>query len=482
MTETIATTELPPPRTGASGRKLSLGRKLGWGVGDLGFNIYWQALNLLMLPFYTDVLGLDPLLAGTVFLIASLFDGFADSVIGAVADRTRSRFGSYRPYLIYVSPFLVVVFMASFIGIEAGQAGLFFYALISQMALRTVYSLVSIPYSTLSARITDDSNERSTLAGIRIAFAMLGGITVTFVMPLVVDLMKAEFGETSRLAYIAAAGVAGLVSLPIFWICFFSTQEPEQLKDANPEGFHWGAVWEDLSSIVLIARVNGPLVRVFACMIVSSLAFTMTNKCLVYYSTHYLGDPEFRKVLLPWVLFVNLVFCPVWAFIATRISKRNAWLAANVVSTIGYLAFWLYPGTDKAIASGLLGLISIGNAAYIMLVWAMIPDTVEYTEWKTGQRHDAKVFGIASFSKQLALGVNGFVLGALLVLVGYQEGSAVQSPQAVSGIKTIMTLVPLAGLAVSAAIIWGYRLDGAFHREISQQAASARQRSQQDGR
>lgn len=335
MTETIATTQLPPPKSGSGGARLSFARKLGWGIGDFGFNIYWQALNLLMMPFYTDVLGLDPVLAGTVFLIASLFDGFADSVIGAIADRTRSRFGSYRPYLIFVSPVLVLVFMASFVGLEAGQTGLFLYALFSQIMLRTVYSLVSIPYSTLSARITDNSDERAQLAGIRIAFAVLGGITVTFLMPFVVDSLKDRFGETSNLAYIFAAGVAGLVSLPVFWICFLSTTEPEQLRDTNPEGFHWGAVWDDLKAIGVIARVNGPLLRVFACMIVSSLAFTMTNKCLVYYSTHYLGDAEFRKVLLPWVLFVNLIFCPFWAWIATKASKRNAWLAANIVSLIG---------------------------------------------------------------------------------------------------------------------------------------------------
>jgi GPH family glycoside/pentoside/hexuronide:cation symporter len=109
-----------------------------------------------------------------------------------------------------------------------------------------------------------------------------------------------------------------------------------------------------------------------------------------------------------------------------------------------------------------------------MLVWAMIPDTVEYTEWKTGQRHDAKVFGIASFSKQLALGVNGFVLGWLLSLVGYETLSTVQTPDTIEGIKAIMTLVPLAGLALSAVIIWGYRLDQEFHRKITEEAARAR--------
>jgi len=109
----------------------------------------------------------------------------------------------------------------------------------------------------------------------------------------------------------------------------------------------------------------------------------------------------------------------------------------------------------------------------LTLVWAMIPDTVEYTQWKTGLRHDAKVFGIASFSKQLALGVNGWLLGLLLALVGYQSGANVQSAEAVEGLKAIMTLVPLAGLALSAWAISGYRLDRAFHARIAAGAENA---------
>ncbi|PZP07848.1 MAG: MFS transporter, partial [Sphingomonas hengshuiensis] len=132
---------------------------LGWAAGDFGFNIFWQALNLLMLPFYTDVLGLDARLAGTVFLIASLWDGFADTVIGAIADRTRTRWGSYRPYLIFASPVLVGAFMVAFLTPDWDQGGLFLYALVSQVFLRTAYSVVSIPYSSLSARISQDPDE-----------------------------------------------------------------------------------------------------------------------------------------------------------------------------------------------------------------------------------------------------------------------------------------------------------------------------------
>ncbi len=161
-------------------RPLAKKGMIGWAAGDFGFNIFWQSLNLLLLPFYTDVMGLDAALAGTVFLIASLWDGFADTIIGALADRTRSRWGSYRPYLIFASPVLVASFILAFLTPEWEQGGLFLYALLSQIFLRTAYSLVSIPYSSLSARISQDADERASMAGWRMFFAFSGGAFVTF--------------------------------------------------------------------------------------------------------------------------------------------------------------------------------------------------------------------------------------------------------------------------------------------------------------
>jgi GPH family glycoside/pentoside/hexuronide:cation symporter len=447
--------------------KASLKSKLGWAFGDYGFNIYWQALNLLMMPFYTDVLGLEAALAGTVFLVASLWDGFSDSVIGAIADRTRSKYGSYRPYLIFASPVMVVAFMICFFTPNWEQSGLFFYALLSQMFLRTSYSVVNIPYTCLSSRITSDSDERSFMAGARIAFAMLGGMTITFVMPSIVDGLQAQTGDDNPMAYVIAAGLAGLFSIPVFWVTFLTTKEPPHLAEAAPSGFHLGAILEDMRAIFAIVTRNEPLLRVFACMIVSSLAFTMTNKCVTYYVTHYLQAPELRQYVLPFILGVQCVFSPFWAYVAWKTSKREAWLWAVGVSVIGYTIFWFTGSKDPIINALLLGLIAAGNAAYLMLVWAMLPDTVEYSQWQTGERHDGKVFGVSSFSRQLALGTNGFLLGFLLTAVGYVEKSKVQSVEAVEGLKLIMTAVPMVGLLLSAWIVWGYNLDRELHAKIS---------------
>lgn len=450
----------PPPAP------IKTSAKLGWASGDFGFNIFWQALNLLMLPFYTDVLGLDSKLAGTVFLIASLWDGFADTIIAAIADRTRTRWGSYRPYLIFASPLLVVAFMAAFLTPDWDQGGLFLYALLSQIFLRTAYSVVSIPYSSLSARISQDADERSSMAGWRMFFAFSGGAVVTFFMPRLVAMLGERADNTT---YVIAAGLVGLLSLPFFWLTFAATREPERLVSANPGGFSMKAAGEDLQASWQMARHNGPLMRIFGCIIVSSLAFTMTNKCLVYYVTYYLGREDLVPTLVPFALVMNLAFAPLWAWAAQRSSKRAAWLGANAVSAAAYTLFFFSTSKDPIVAAALIGVISAANVAYQVLFWAMLPDTVEYNAWKTGQRHDAKVFGFASFAKQLALGLNGALLGFLLFAIGYVPNQP-QSAETLVGLKAVMALVPLLGVGISALLIWGYPLDREFHRKIKEQA------------
>ncbi len=446
---------------------LKTSTKLGWASGDFGFNIFWQALNLLMMPFYTDVLGLDSKLAGTVFLLASLWDGFADTIIAAIADRTRTRWGSYRPYLIFASPVLVVAFMVAFLTPDWDQGGLFLYALLSQIFLRTAYSVVSIPYSSLSARISQDADERASMAGWRMFFAFSGGAVVTFFMPRLVDMLGDKADNTT---YVIAAGLVGIISLPFFWITFATTTEPERLAEANPKGLSLAATGEDLKAAFQMAMHNGPLMRIFGCIIVSSLAFTMTNKCLVYYVTYYLGREDLVPSLVPFALVMNLAFAPVWAWVAQRTSKRETWLMANAVSAIAYGIFYFSSSKDPYVAAVLIGIISAANVAYQVLFWAMLPDTVEYNAWKTGQRHDAKVFGFASFAKQLALGLNGALLGILLAGIGYVPNQP-QSAETLDGLKAIMALVPLVGVGISALLIWGYPLDQRRHQELMAETA-----------
>lgn len=444
---------------------LPLRRKLGWAVGDYGINLYWQALNLLLLPFYTDVLGLDPRLAGITLLIVSLWDGVIDPAMGAVADRTRTRWGSYRPYLLFASPLLALCFTGIFLTPSGSQFALFVYAVGSQLVLRVAYTLVTIPYASLAARMTQDADERASMAGYRMQFAALGGASVAFLLPTFVD----RIGAQTEHVYALAAGCVALISLPVFWLCFAFTREPVQARPPSPlpPGLAslLRATVEDFRACIQLARHNGPLARIFACLIVSSLAFTMTNKCLKYYTEHYLQRPDLDAYILPLAFFTMFAFCPLWAWVARRWSKRTAWLAACAVSSLAYIAFLLNPSRDASVSAALIVLIGIGNAAFQVLFWAMLPDTVEYNDWRLGARHDAKVFGCASFAKQLALGINGFLLGWLLAGIGYAP-NAVQTEETLLGLKLIMGLIPLLGLGLAAWIMWGYEIDQPFHRRM----------------
>jgi glycoside/pentoside/hexuronide:cation symporter, GPH family len=442
---------------------LPLRRKLGWAVGDYGINLYWQALNILLMPFYTDVLGLDSRLAGTTLLIISLWDGLIDPMMGGIADRTRTRWGSYRPYLLLASPVLAICFTAAFLTPQGSQLTLFVFAIVSQLVLRVAYTLVTIPYASLAARMTRDPNERASMAGFRMQFAALGGASVAFLLPTFVDML----GPETRNVHALAAGAVAAISLPIFWLCFALTREPpaRTAVEVNPTGLGLRSLLEDFSTVAQLARANMPLARIFGCIIVSSLAFTMTNKCLKYYTEHYLARPDLDAYILPLAFFTMFAFCPVWAYLAQRTSKRQTWLLACVVSGVAYVAFLLNPSRDPWISAALIAFIGFGNAAFQVLFWAMLPDTVEYNQWKLGQRHEAKVFGCASFAKQLALGLNGFILGWLLAAIDYAPNQ-VQSEETLAGLKLIMGLIPLLGLGAAAWLMWGYPIDQRFHRRM----------------
>ena len=297
-------------------------------------------------------------------------------------------------------------------------------------------------------------------------FAFSGGAVVTFAMPRLVTWLG---GRESNLTYVIAAGLVGVVSLPLLAdLCHHARARAAGRGQSC--GYVAARQRRGFPRLAGIGAPQRPASPHFGCIIVSSLAFTMTNKCLVYYVTYYLQRPDLVPNLVPFALVMNLAFAPLWAVIARHTSKRTTWLYANALSAVAFTLFFFSPSRDPWVAAVLIGLISAGNVAYQVLFWAMLPDTVEYNAWKTGQRHDAKVFGIASFAKQLALGINGALLGWLLIGIGYVPNQP-QSEATLWGLKAIMALIPLTGVALSAWLIWGYPLDQATHRRMREDMA-----------
>ncbi|MGA1344032.1 MAG: MFS transporter [Hyphomonas sp.] len=445
----------------------------GYASGDMGLNVFWQGISLFLFFFYTDVMGLSPAAAGITIFIASIWDAVTDPVMGGIADRTRTPIGRYRPYLLFGAPLLAVSFCLVFYvpaGLTAGM--LFVYALATHLVMRTVYTLVSIPYSSLSARITHDSRHRASLAGWRMQAAALGGITTAFATPLIVRQMSVFSGGDGQSGWFLSAAALGAVGMMIILFCGLIVREPPEPGKAPTRPPRAG-ILSDLQLAVIILRRNGALVRVFIAIIMASLCLAMMGKMLVYWFKYAVQEERASALALAIAPLVLLVLAPGWAWLANRISKRKAFLAGCVIALCGYSLFFLLPMTSPGLVWAVLVLIAVGGSAFAVMYWAMLPDTVEFDEALAGARHEAVIFGFAAFAQKAALGLNALLLGFLLDLIGFVPNTD-QSAATLTGMKMVMTLIPILGILVTMAALRRYPIDAAFHQDLVNRIAARR--------
>lgn len=452
----IAQTAAPQAAPVRPSKRLGLPAKLGFGAGDFAINIYWQGVSLFLLFFYTDMLGISPAVAGLLYLIAMVWDGISDPVMGALANHARSRWGRYRPFLLFGSVPLAVSFALLFFKPDLGPTAMVVYALIVGLLFRTCYTVVSIPYSSLSARITNDSLERSQIAGFRMVFAAAGGLTVSFFGLTAIQ----NFSTADPAAgFTYAAVLGGIAATAILALCFTLVKEPP-LEAETGEQFG-----ENLRAVVRAVRHNTPFWLVFFSILIISVSTTMLGKNILYYFKYDLEmEAEARWALLvlagSWILFV-----PFWVVVTKWTSKRHVWLIGAALSSAALFVFYLNDTRDLQLILLNLVFVSFGTACFGVTFWSMVPDTVEYGQWRTGVRSESFVFGFVSLAQKVALGIGAGLLGLLLGAVGF-EANVAQSDATLDGIKAIMTLIPMIGILLSAVLIYFYPIDQAMHAQL----------------
>jgi GPH family glycoside/pentoside/hexuronide:cation symporter len=451
--------------TAATPERLSWPRRIGWAVGDLGINFYWQGITIFGYFFYTDVMGITPYWAGVAYAVASFWDAAIDPVIGAVADRTRTRWGRFRPWLLFGSVPVGFAFALMYWTPPLAGAWLIAYAIATHILLRTLLACVGIPFGALSARLTHDSNERGVLAALRVVFAATGALIVAFTVPKFVAL----FDQPQR-AYFWAAVSLGCGATIILVLTFFSTHEvqegPEdgEAASARARGGIVAGVVRDVADFWMTLRHNGPLQLLFAVFILGGIS-GMFYKITLYWITYDLQQPAAMVWILPLPALVLLPCAPPWNWLARRTSKRNAFLLGQAINLAALLAFYVLNPHDTRLLAVILVVAAIGASAGPIMFWSMLPDTVEYNELKRGVRSEAKIFGFAAFALKIAMGINALLLGQLLTRVGFVANQP-QSAQTLEAMLAIMCLVPLAGGIVAMLVMWKYPIDARFHAQL----------------
>ncbi|KWV93887.1 MFS transporter [Erythrobacter sp. AP23] len=429
-------------------------RRAAYGLGDLGFNLYWSTVSFYILYFYTDVLGLSGKVAGLIFLVAMLWDAVTDPVIGILAQRTRSRWGSYRPYILFGAVPLALSLVLVFLDPGLEGAALVVFALASHMVFRTAYTVVNIPYSALSARITRSTEIRNELAAWRIALATIG---TSFVAYSTLKLVG-HFGDGDEpFGFVVTMSLFAGISLPVFLILFASVREGEMPAIGTSRPDFWGA----FSSL----GRNKPFLVILGATIFATLGGVLVSKLLVYYFKYTLGDETAVGLVFAANSIVILFSAPLWAYVTSKTSKRFVWRAGALVSITASLLLYANQRETIPVVVAIAALSSVGSAAAYLTFWSAIPDTVEYGEMRCRRRDESLTFGVMSFVQKSSYGVAAALAGVFIDLIGYQA-NAQQGQATLDALKFGMTLLPAGLVFVAFLIIGGYRLDSPTYERV----------------
>lgn len=427
--------------------RLGWGEKLGFGFGDFGFNLYWTTIASFLAAFYTDVFGISAAAAGTMVFVTRIVDAVTDPVMGAVADRTRSRWGKFRPYLLFAGLPLAAAGVLTFTTPDLDQTGKLVWAYLTYSALMLLYTLVSMPYSALSGVMTARSQERTTLISARFLFAFTGGALVNkYTLPLV-----AYFGAGDDIrGWQMTMVLYGVLAVLIFWVTFLSTREritPPPMQNTRP--------LDDIRDLL----GNRPWIILFALAMIIMMTFTMRAGSAYYYFNYYVERPD----LLPDYLFWQMVAYAAGALLAPVMTRyldkaRLLMLLMAIVGALSILFYFVPKDMIWAIFT-LNILISLALGPKSPLTWSMYADTADFNEWKNGRRATAMTFAAASFAQKLGGSLGSAGMLWVLAAIGYTANQA-QSGASQTGIALLQTTIPGVFALIAVFVLRFYDLTG----------------------
>ncbi len=447
---------------------IKLREKIGYGLGDMASSMFWKIFGMYLLFFYTKVFGLSPAAAGTMFLITRIWDALIDPVMGMVADRTDSRWGKYRPYLLWGAVPFAVIGVLTFVVPEFGPAGKLAYAYATYTLMMMVYSVVNVPYASLLGVISPKVSERNTLSSYRMFFAFAGSLFTFMIFQPLVDFFSRAFGgelpggggiSTSPVGWTCGVAVVSAICVALFWLCFRWTRERVQAVDAGQED---ASVWEDVKKL---AR-NSPWWILLAGGVAALLFNAVRDSVAIFYFVDYVKMQQ-TTAFMGWTtgtLYLltgqaaNMLGVALAAPVSNRIGKRSTYIGAMAVAgVLSCLFFRLGPGQVAAIFAFQF-LISVCAGSIFPLLWSMYADIVDYQELKTGRRATGLIFSSSSMSQKMGWALGGAVTGWLLAIFGYDQAAAAQSVRAIEGVRLMMSWIPAIGCAISVVALFFYPL------------------------
>jgi len=427
---------------------------LGYGLGDFGQNILFQSSIIYLGKFYTDIIGIDPAWIAGLFLLARLWDGINDPLMGFLAQRTRSKWGSYRPYLLWAAfPLALSMFLLFYVP-EFLEDYKYAYVAISYLFFGMAFTAFNVPYGTLTAVMSPDYHERGKLTGYRMTFAMLGGIVgATLILPTV----KAFGG--GREAYAWTGALFGIIILLTSVGSFMTVREKARIKIQNGASFLKGFD---------VLKKNRPFWLLALCFAACFAAYAVFATSVPYYCQYVLGNEDLASWILLALTGITALGIPFWSWLSPKIGKRMIFLIGALAYILAYIGLYFLPSLPQNLIYPLMVIHGIGNAAAVYTSWAILPDTIEYGQWKGGERVEGLSYGIYGFCFKAGLGLGGALALSWLDSSGYVAG-AEQTAAVKASLSQLVSLIPMGLIIIAAIALWFYPIDAKMHREIREE-------------
>ena len=441
--------------------KISVREKVGYGIGDAAANFIFQTMLVFQLAFYTDTFGITAAAAGTLFLVVRVFDAIFDPMMGVVADRTNTRWGKFRPWVLWTAvPFGIMGFL-TFATPSFGAQGKLIYAYVTYILLMMVYSANNLPYSALSGVITGDLGERTSLSSYRFVFAM----SAAFVIQGLALPMVNYFGQgDSAKGYQYTMGIFSMLAIVFFVITFLTTKER-----VRPDPSQQSSIKQDFADLTR----NGPWIAMFLLTIFIFITLAMRGGVMLYYFKYYLGREDLFSLFNVFGLGATIVGVVGSTPLAKKYGKRDVFIAGLSVTVVLTGLFFLVPRTAIPAAFALEMLRQLAYGFTIPLLWAMMADVADYSEWKNRRRATAIVFSAIVFGLKAGLGFGGAIGGWVLSAYGYVP-NVEQTERALQGIRLTASLFPAVTFLISVVCLVFYKIDRNQEVQITTELAERR--------
>ena len=435
---------------------VSLREKICYGLGDSACNVVYGLCSTLLTFFYTDYVGVDIALVGIIFLITRFFDGVSDIIMGFITDRTHSKWGKARPWILWMSvPYAVTFVLLFLIPADASTLVQGIYIFVTYNLVNTVvYTALNLPYSTMASLITRDEKSRASTQAWRIFCGPGGKMIVTVsTIPLVQAL-----GNDQR-SWIIVASIYAVIALILLLICFFNIEERVVIEAAKGKTF---TVMENLKAL-FSNQYWAICLGLWGFMVMMS---TVTGTIETYYCKYTLGNEALYSPIYAAELISQCVVVLIIPHFVPRFGKRNLTLAGILLVIVAQLVWISNPlSVPIAMVSGVLR--GIGVAPLWACVFPMIADSAEFGQWKTHVRQDGMIFSAASVGSKLGGGLASAGIGLLMDSVGYDGTLAAQSPEAMDMIYNICMYAPIIFSVIIVVLCLLYKLDKIYPQVIA---------------